>query len=135
MLSVVIETAKSASLMLSGFSSMITQVLAGPRKKFILACVAAGLITAMAVSQLRYRGHLHGPAPRDRVIFVTLDTTRADHVSAYGYARKTTPRFDARAAAGALRTSTSASSAATILVKLIWPAPQKPWKRRRACIG
>ncbi|HEX6851236.1 MAG TPA: sulfatase [Candidatus Polarisedimenticolaceae bacterium] len=36
------------------------------------------------------------------VLLVTLETTRADHVSAYGYARKTTPNFDAWASTGAL---------------------------------
>jgi len=33
------------------------------------------------------------PAKRPNVLVVTLDTTRADHTSAYGYARPTTPRL------------------------------------------
>jgi len=36
------------------------------------------------------------------VVVVVLDTVRADHVSAYGYLRPTTPNFDALAAGGAL---------------------------------
>jgi arylsulfatase A-like enzyme len=41
--------------------------------------------------------------PKDfNVLLVTIDTIRADHLSAYGYARKTTPNLDALAAAGAL---------------------------------
>ena len=28
------------------------------------------------------------------VLFITLDTTRADHLSCYGYGRKTTPNID-----------------------------------------
>jgi len=39
------------------------------------------------------------------VVLVTLDTERADHVSAYGYARPTTPRLDALAAEGTLFTT------------------------------
>jgi arylsulfatase A-like enzyme len=38
----------------------------------------------------------------DRVVLVTIDTLRADHVSAYGYKRKTTPFFDALSKKGAL---------------------------------
>ncbi len=37
-----------------------------------------------------------------RVLFITVDTIRRDHVSAYGYARKTTPNLDALAASGTL---------------------------------
>ena len=33
--------------------------------------------------------------PTPNVIFISLDTLRADHVSAYGYERKTTPHLDA----------------------------------------
>jgi arylsulfatase A-like enzyme len=36
------------------------------------------------------------------LLIVTFDTTRADHVSAYGYPRQTTPWFDAFAATGVL---------------------------------
>jgi arylsulfatase A-like enzyme len=45
-----------------------------------------------------------GPAAPDRrsVLVVVADSLAAGHVSAYGYARETTPRFDAFAARGAL---------------------------------
>jgi arylsulfatase A-like enzyme len=36
------------------------------------------------------------------VLLITIETTRADHVSAYGYGRTTTPRFDAWAENGVL---------------------------------
>lgn len=36
------------------------------------------------------------------VLFITIDTIRADHVGAYGYKRKTTPNIDALAASGTL---------------------------------
>lgn len=39
-----------------------------------------------------------GEPPRSNVLLLSLDTLRADHVGAYGYARATTPRLDALAA-------------------------------------
>jgi arylsulfatase A-like enzyme len=39
------------------------------------------------------------------VVLISVDALRADHVSAYGYARPTTPNLDALAAEGALFTS------------------------------
>lgn len=43
------------------------------------------------------------PIPtRPSIVLVTLDTVRADHTSAYGYDKKTTPRLEALAAHGAL---------------------------------
>lgn len=39
-------------------------------------------------------GAVHAKA-RPNVLLVSIDTLRADHTSAYGYARKTTPRLDA----------------------------------------
>jgi arylsulfatase A-like enzyme len=45
----------------------------------------------------------HGPEPRyERVVLVTIDTLRADHVSAYGYRRRTTPFLDSLAQRGVL---------------------------------
>jgi len=38
--------------------------------------------------------------PRPNVLLVTFDTTRADHVSAYGYSKRTTPKLDELAADG-----------------------------------
>ena len=46
----------------------------------------------------------HGPGAAGdlppKILLVTIDTTRADHVSAYGYARQTSPNLDALAARG-----------------------------------
>lgn len=40
------------------------------------------------------------PDPRPDLLFVLVDTLRADHVGAYGYGRPTTPRIDALAREG-----------------------------------
>ncbi len=37
------------------------------------------------------------PSKPPNVLFISMDTTRADHMSCYGYARKTTPALDALA--------------------------------------
>ncbi|MFN8542865.1 MAG: sulfatase [Candidatus Binatia bacterium] len=50
------------------------------------------------------------PAGAPDVVVVVLDTVRADHVSAYGYARPTTPTFDALAQSGALFLDATAPS-------------------------
>jgi choline-sulfatase len=42
------------------------------------------------------------PAARTSVLLVTIDTLRADHLGAYGYFRRTSPRLDALAAQGTL---------------------------------
>ena len=42
------------------------------------------------------------PVRVDRVILISIDTLRADHLGAYGHARNTSPRLDALAARGAL---------------------------------
>jgi arylsulfatase A-like enzyme len=61
----------------------------------------------------------------DRVVLVTLDTLRADHVSCYGYPRTTTPFLDSLAARGARFTramataSQTAPSHATMLTGLV----------------
>ncbi len=57
---------------------------------FVLASVAGCFETESAP-----------PAPR-HVVFVLLDTLRADHVGAYGYYRDTTPAIDALASQGVL---------------------------------
>ena len=40
--------------------------------------------------------------PADNLLFVSFDTTRADHISAYGYRYATTPNIDALAREGVL---------------------------------
>ena len=38
------------------------------------------------------------PSDRPNIVLISLDTTRADHLSVYGYTRRTTPRLEAFAA-------------------------------------
>jgi arylsulfatase A-like enzyme len=58
-----------------------------------------------------------GPATEsvfDRIVFVTIDTLRADHLGAYGYPRDTSPFFDELAARGLLFDRAYASISTTV---------------------
>lgn len=68
---------------------------AGPFASFLLC----GLATLGSCS--RSDGESKVPAYRGAIL-ITIDTARADHYSAYGYAKPTSPRLDALAARGAL---------------------------------
>lgn len=76
-------------------------LLRGRRGLGLGAAVVVGLVLAMTVSHVSYRRSRAAAPPRDRVLVITLDTTRADHLSAYGYYRKTSPNIDRVAAGGA----------------------------------
>ncbi len=59
--------------------------------KLPLFAGACGLLLAFPAFA---EGPAAAPAPPPSVILVAMDTTRADHLSAYGYARSTSPNFD-----------------------------------------
>lgn len=66
------------------------------RARRVLLAVVPGLaIGALA-------GCRHGPPPPHSVLLIIMDTTRADHLGAYGSARPTTPFLDSLARRGAL---------------------------------
>jgi arylsulfatase A-like enzyme len=74
-----------------------------------MATMAAGLILGIGVYQIgrstRPSAVQAGPpaAGRDpNIVLITLDTVRADHLSAYGYSRPTTPHLDSFARRGVL---------------------------------
>ncbi len=63
------------------------------RRAALAACLLAGTLAGCSPEAAdRSRD------PRPNVIVIVLDTVRADHLGAYGYARQTTPRIDAFAA-------------------------------------
>ena len=68
-----------------------------PRARYapmlLLALAAAAGLTFAIVSGGRSRAPARPPAVRPNLLLVSLDTTRADHLSAYGYARPTSPRL------------------------------------------
>ena len=66
--------------------------------RFATLALLAGVGAACA------RGESARAPTRPNVLLVTLDTTRADHLGAYGDTRARTPAFDALAAEGVLFT-------------------------------
>ena len=68
-----------------------------PRARYapmlLLALAAAAGLTFAIVSGGGSRAPARPPAVRPNLLLVSLDTTRADHLSAYGYARPTSPRL------------------------------------------
>jgi arylsulfatase A-like enzyme len=63
------------------------------------ACVAAGAVL-FVLPELRWASHPKTSAPN--VIFISLDTVRADHLGCYGYRRGTSPNLDRFAREAAL---------------------------------
>ncbi len=78
-------------------------------KPWILAIGLIGLVATATASE------------RPNVLFIIIDTLRADHLGAYGYARNTSPVLDSLAGAGVLfeeaiaQASTTTPSVASIL--------------------
>src|ERR1043166_1736665 len=64
---------------------------------FVIAAVTAAVVTGWWMPV--WRAH---PTLRPNILLITLDTTRADHLGAYGYAAAQTPTFDRLAAEGVL---------------------------------
>src|SRR5262249_10547555 len=56
------------------------------------------------------------PTPAYNLVLITVDTLRADHLSCYGYRRKTSPNFDAVAREGVMFRYTIAQRGLT------WPS-------------
>ncbi len=83
-----------------------------------LAVVAAGALACVPAP----------PGPPPNLLMVSLDTTRADHLSAYGYARDTSPNLRAVAGEGVrfhtvyAPTASTGSSHATLFTSLSPPA-------------
>jgi choline-sulfatase len=74
-----------------------------PRRALLLAFLAATVVLVLAglfVVARRPAAPASGSAVRLNVLLVTLDTTRADRLGSYGYARARTPFLDSLAAAG-----------------------------------
>jgi arylsulfatase A-like enzyme len=90
------------------------RILAELRERVLPAIAAGALGLAGCDGQLSLLETPSSPGATPSVALVTLDTLRADHCSAYGYARRTTPSLDALAAQGALFETAYAPSATTL---------------------
>lgn len=78
----------------------------GARMMLVLLAVIAGLLVIPAHVWRRFHPSAVRHAIRDperpNLLLIVMDTTRADHLSCYGYPRKTTPNLDLLAEEGVL---------------------------------
>jgi len=58
------------------------------------------LLLGLVASSFGLNCARQGSAPKNNIVLITIDTLRADHLSAYGYHRPTSPVIDSLAAAG-----------------------------------
>ena len=72
---------------------------AGLAALLLVALVGVSFVPSLLYPVVRpaHGEQVFHPEARPNIVFVVLDTCRADHFSAYGYPRPTTPRFDALA--------------------------------------
>lgn len=114
------------SLIQSGVALVLALIGVGVARRFRpVPAVAGALLLAAAIAapeiNARWGGaaepeapqadgaaQARAPAGAPDVVVIVLDTVRARNVSAYGYERETTPRFDELAAQGALFLDASA---------------------------
>jgi len=78
----------------------------------VTAALAIGAIGIWRIGRSAFRDS--GGIEHPSILFVTIDTLRADHTSTYGYARPTTPRLDALAQRGVRCAAAYAPMAATV---------------------
>jgi glucan phosphoethanolaminetransferase (alkaline phosphatase superfamily) len=77
----------------------------------LVALAGSGVLLALVAAGCRSTP----PAtPIDNILLVTLDTTRADRMGAYGYEKAATPAFDALARTGTLFEQARAHVASTL---------------------
>jgi len=91
------------------------------RQVFSVAGIVIAVILVMTSSACRNAQDQVTGAPRGdltlpnaNVLMITLDTTRADHIGAYGYGAAETPRLDALASEGVLFEQTITPTAFTL---------------------
>jgi glucan phosphoethanolaminetransferase (alkaline phosphatase superfamily) len=103
---VVILLAAAAVALAAG--RIITPKGRPPRTKLLVPPTAAAVLLALALfltqrgSEFRLPQPAADPSAGPNVVFIVLDALRADHLSAYGYERPTSPNMDRAAREGAV---------------------------------
>lgn len=96
---------------------------AGPRRKFLTAAsmlVAVGALTLLsgrtplAQAAATAKDQTASAVKDPNVVLITMDTVRADHLSVYGYERKTSPRLEEFAREATVYTRAIAASDMTL---------------------
>ncbi|MHC5184089.1 MAG: sulfatase-like hydrolase/transferase, partial [Planctomycetota bacterium] len=74
------------------------------KSKWFMTVVMAAVIGAVVVWFVN--GRRRGPQQPQNIVLISMDTTRSDFLSCYGYPRQTTPNIDALASEGFLFSNT-----------------------------
>ncbi len=83
------------------FSSWSVKGVVGWARRAAIPIAAVAAVFASIVSWRSGEAQKNPESPpRDRILLITIDTTRSDFLSCYGYPRKTSPNLDALAASG-----------------------------------
>jgi choline-sulfatase len=96
----------------SGPAAVPLAASTNPRRAILLGLVVAAVAGTATLTVARLR--TPRKAARDCILLVTLDTTRADHVGAYGSRRARTPHLDRLAAEGTRFASVTATAPLTL---------------------
>ncbi len=80
----------------------------------VLGCLSPLILSACTACTTRTGAPETTRAAQPNVVLITIETLRADHVGAYGYARNTTPNLDRLAARGARFDNTVAQAPFTL---------------------
>ena len=75
-------------------------------------------LSALLVTSCTRAARQPPTARAENLLLITIDTLRADHVGAYGYARARTPTVDALARGGALFERAYAAAPITLTLRL-----------------
>lgn len=78
------------------------RALAGARRARLAPLVSLAVVCALLPSLLHAGAARSGRPKGPNVLLITIDTLRADHLSAYGYPKPTSPCLDSLAARGVL---------------------------------
>lgn len=105
---------------LAAFANRWLDRLTKPLARVLGACAAAAIlgigifVVRPSFSETRLRAAAPPPPGAPNIVFITLDTVRADHLSSYGYSRPTTPNIDRFARTGVLFENAIAPSSWTL---------------------
>ena len=99
----IVAAAVAVSLLARRRTSLVALAASKGHSAFTAAALLAGfgMMRIAAAPPTEAAGQSEASA-RPNIVLISLDTTRADHLSVYGYARRTTPRLEAFASGATL---------------------------------
>ena len=108
--------AASGTVFMYLYSRLKRQAFLTAAVRLALTYLAVYLVLLPVWDAIAERRQTSGPERADapNVLIIIVDALRADHLSAYGYSRRTSPNFDSLATRGALFTSAVAPSSWTL---------------------